>query len=74
MAARDVVNKAESVAMGELGDQTDISPDAAKLIAMGYKPHMKRQMSTLQLVGVVFMVTAFWLGVTGGFSIGVVIG
>ncbi|KAH7124900.1 amino acid/polyamine transporter I [Dactylonectria estremocensis] len=74
MPARDVVNKADSVAMGELGDQNDISPDAAKLIAMGYKPQMKRQMSTLQLVGVAFMVTASWLGVTGGFSIGVVIG
>ncbi|KAH7124742.1 hypothetical protein EDB81DRAFT_890188 [Dactylonectria macrodidyma] len=35
---------------------------------------MKRQMSTLQLVGAAFMATASWLGVTGGFSIGVVIG
>lgn len=43
-------------------------------LAMGYKPQMKREMSTLQLVGVAFMVTASWLGVTGGFSTGVVIG
>ncbi|KAM6536160.1 hypothetical protein FALCPG4_002177 [Fusarium falciforme] len=61
----------ESVTMGE---QKDLSPDAARLIAMGYQPQMKRELSTVQLVGVAFMVTASWLGVTGGFSTGVVIG
>lgn len=41
---------------------------------MGYEPQMKRELNTLQLVGVAFMVTASWLGVTGGFSTGVLIG
>jgi choline transport protein len=41
---------------------------------MGYEPQLKRDLSTLQLMGVGFMVTASWLGVTGGFTTGVVIG
>ncbi|KAH6986431.1 amino acid/polyamine transporter I [Ilyonectria sp. MPI-CAGE-AT-0026] len=56
--------------------QANLSENSPLLtsLAMGYKPQMKREMSTLQLVGVAFMVTASWLGVTGGFSTGVVIG
>ncbi|KAH7462940.1 hypothetical protein FOMA001_g18293 [Fusarium oxysporum f. sp. matthiolae] len=56
------------------GGNTELSADAAKLMAMGYEPQLKRNLSTLQLIGVAFMVTASWLGVTGGFTTGVVIG
>ncbi|KAK2468052.1 hypothetical protein H9L39_20274, partial [Fusarium oxysporum f. sp. albedinis] len=56
------------------GENTELSADAAKLMAMGYEPQLKRDLSTLQLIGVAFMVTASWLGVTGGFTTGVVIG
>lgn len=42
--------------------------------AMGYQPQMRRDISTLQLIGVAFMVTASWLGVLGGFTTGVVVG
>ncbi|KAM6508277.1 hypothetical protein FALCPG4_018151 [Fusarium falciforme] len=61
MQARGIT-KTESVTMGE---EREVSADAAKLIAMAYKPQMKRELSTLQLAGVAFMVTASWLGLTG---------
>ncbi|EXL91439.1 hypothetical protein NOF04DRAFT_17819 [Fusarium oxysporum II5] len=65
------LNRRPSVSKGE---NTEISNDAARLMAMGYQPQMRRDISTLQLIGVAFMVTASWLGVLGGFTTGVVVG
>ncbi|KAI8652626.1 hypothetical protein NCS57_01327200 [Fusarium keratoplasticum] len=56
------------------GKDQHVTADSMKLMSMGYEPQMKRELNTLQLVGVAFMVTASWLGVTGGFSTGVLIG
>ncbi|KAF5554612.1 amino acid polyamine transporter I [Fusarium mexicanum] len=65
------LNRRPSVSNGE---NAEISDDAARLMAMGYQPQMRRDISTLQLIGVAFMVTASWLGVLGGFTTGVVVG
>lgn len=41
---------------------------------MGYRPQMRREFNTLQLISAAYMTTASWLGVVGGFAAGIIVG
>jgi choline transport protein len=41
---------------------------------MGYSVQVKRDLNVFQLTGTAFSITASWIGVTGGFAAGVLVG
>jgi choline transport protein len=41
---------------------------------MGYAVQVKRDLNVFQLTGTAFSITASWIGVTGGFAAGVLVG
>jgi choline transport protein len=41
---------------------------------MGYAVQVKRELNVFQLTGTAFSITASWIGVTGGFATGVLVG